>query len=211
MLRVKFSQVVTFSTVLVCVMPPALADTSASPPASPSVSSPVSSAQSTSLEQQMALAVARQEIEYLRRQYAQATDMIGRNTPQSIARGRAIYHRIFAPEATITTTENGEIGFSAVGPDAWVDVAAKALAAFANTQHLIGSQVVQIESLPDADGGGGRATMDSYLQAWHDDPDSVLDIFIGTYHDTLRYTPGIGWQIYAMELEKVSGAVTNKR
>jgi hypothetical protein len=81
---------------------------------------------------------------------------------------------------------------------------------FDATQHLIGTQLVTIESLPDANDEGGAATMMSYLQAWHSDPDRVLDIFIGTYHDKLRYTPGVGWQIYDMYLEKVSGEVTAK-
>ncbi len=64
--------------------------------------------------------------------------------------------------------------------------------------------------MPDDQGKGGKATMTSYLQAWHDDPGEVLDIFIGTYHDKVRYTPGVGWQIYEMRLEKVSGEVTEK-
>ncbi|NIO43283.1 MAG: hypothetical protein GTO41_25895, partial [Burkholderiales bacterium] len=45
---------------------------------------------------------------------------------------------------------------------------------------------------------------------WHDDPDRVLEIFIGIYHVKVMYTPDIGWQIYEMELEKVSGEVTPK-
>ena len=39
--------------------------------------------------QAMIQAVARQEIEYLRREYAKATDMIGLGTPEAIAEGRA--------------------------------------------------------------------------------------------------------------------------
>ncbi|TXS95069.1 nuclear transport factor 2 family protein [Parahaliea aestuarii] len=158
----------------------------------------------------LARTVARQEIEYLRRQYARATDLIGLNTPEGIAEGRAIYRRIFAADAKIAATEGGKTGFSATGPDAWVEVAAKALAVFATTQHMIGTQLVEIHSLPDADGKGGEASMTSYLQAWHDDPGRLVDIFIGTYHDTVRYTPGVGWQIYAMELERVAGQVTER-
>ena len=154
--------------------------------------------------------MARQDIEYLRRQYARATDLIGLNTEESIARGREVYHRIFTADATIRTTENGEVVFTATGPDAWVEVAAEALSVFDNTQHMIGTQLVDIGQLPDSEGRGGEATMTSYLQAWHDDPDRVLDIFIGTYHDKVRYTPGVGWQIYDMTLEKVSGEVTDK-
>ena len=40
-----------------------------------------------------------QEIEYLRRWYAKATDLIGVATPESIEQGRAIYHRIFTVDA----------------------------------------------------------------------------------------------------------------
>ena len=154
--------------------------------------------------------IAIQHIEYLRKLYARATDLIGSNDPANIEAGREIYHRIFTPDAKITTRDQGEIGFSATGPDQWVDVVVGALKVFDATQHLIGTQLVTIGNLPDKDGNGGTATMTSYLQAWHSDPDRVLDIFIGTYHDQVRYTAGIGWQIYAMELEKVSGEITAK-
>ncbi len=152
-------------------------------------------------------AVARQEIEYLRRLYAHATDLIGVNTKESIAEGRAIYHRIFAKDAKITTSEKGVVGLTGNGPDEWVKVVIDALGTnFANTQHLIGSQLVQIETLP---GGGkeGHATMESYLQAWHAAPDGMIDVFLGTYHDKVRYTDGIGWQIYEMDLARTSGDV----
>lgn len=153
--------------------------------------------------------LAKQQIEYLRREYALATDLIGVNTPESIAKGRAIYHRIFTPDAKIKTVSGGEVGFEATGPEAWVQVAANALKVFDNTQHLIGTQLVTIEQLPNSDGKGGEARMSSYLQAWHDDPDRVLDIFIGTYRDKVRYSKEAGWQIYEMELEQVSGSVTD--
>ena len=124
------------------------------------------------------LAVARQEIEYLRRWYARATDLIGRNTPEAIEEGRGIYRRIFTPDVSIAATDRGAVLFSATGPD--------------------------------GQGQGGEASMTSYLQAWHDAPGELLDIFIGTYHDKVRYTPGLGWQIFAMELEKVAGEVTQR-
>ncbi len=173
-------------------------------------SPPVMAAEPAGVPQAVAETVAIQQIEFLRRQYGRATDLIGLNTPDGIAEGRAIYRRIFTPEASIRTRADEVVGFQAVGPDAWVEVAAAALKVFRNTQHLIGTQIVHIQSLPDAAGEGGEARMSSYLQAWHDDPDRVLDIFIGTYHDKVRYTPGVGWQIYDMELEQVSGAITQK-
>ena len=75
----------------------------------------------------VATMVATQKIEYLRLHYASATDLIGLNTPEGIASGRATYHRIFTPDAKISTSENGKVVFTAEGPDAWVDVADKAL------------------------------------------------------------------------------------
>ena len=162
------------------------------------------------MHEQVMQVVATQQIEYLRREYARATDLIGLNTDASIAEGREIYRRIFTPDVRISATENGKAVFTAVGPDAWVDVAAQALSVFDSTQHLIGTQLVTIDSMPDKKGKGGKATMSSYLQAWHSDPDRVLDIFIGTYHDKLSYSADKGWQIYEMELEKVSGEITPK-
>lgn len=156
---------------------------------------------------EIAEVVATQKIEYLRRQYARATDLIGLNTEASIAEGRDIYRRIFTADVKISVVVDGEVLFTAEGPDAWVQVAADALREFDNTQHLIGTQLVDIHSMPNGQGVGGEAEMSSYLQAWHDDPDRVLDIFIGTYNDKVRYDPDQGWQIYEMQLWKVSGSI----
>lgn len=155
---------------------------------------------------------ATQDIEYLQRWYARATDLIGTNDPSNIEQGRAIYHRIFTPDVRITASDpEADREFVAQGPDQWVEVVAGALAVFDSTQHLLGTQIVELESLPDAEGNGGQATMASYLQAWHHDPDRVIDIFLGTYYSKVRYTDGNGWQIYDMRLEKVAGEVIDKR
>ena len=155
---------------------------------------------------------ATQNIEYLQRWYARATDLIGTNDPSNIEEGRAIYHRIFTPDVRISASDpKAGREFAAHGPDQWVDVVAGALAVFDSTQHLLGTQIVELESLPDGEGNGGRASMASYLQAWHHDPDRVIDIFLGTYHSKVRYAEGIGWQIYDMRLEKVAGEVIDKR
>lgn len=156
----------------------------------------------------VATTVARQEIEYLRRLYARATDLIGTNTPENIAEGRAIYHRIFTADAEITVTMHGEEMFRRQGPDQWVEVVMEALGSFDATQHLIGTQLVTVDSLP-ADGVGGQASMSSYLQAWHDN-DDVVDIVLGTYYDNLRFTPGVGWQIYRMNLDQVTREVRQR-
>lgn len=143
--------------------------------------------------------LAKQEIAELRRRYARATDLIGMMSDESIAEGRTIYHRIFTPDAMI-----GAEGVDpAIGPDAWVDVVAGALKEFVSTQHLIGTQLVEISSLPDGDGQGGAASMTSYVQAWHATEHEVW-LFIGMYKDQLRYTNAHGWQITDMMLEQIS-------
>ncbi len=155
----------------------------------------------------MAAAVARQEIEYLRRRYAKATDLVGEGTAESLAEGRRIYHAIFTPDARIRASAKGVIQLEAQGPDGWVDVVHNALQEYVSTQHLIGSQLVELVELEmDAQGGlaSGEATMSSYLQAWHARTDSVW-IFIGVYTDKVRYFPDVGWRIYDMELAQLSG------
>ena len=153
----------------------------------------------------IARTVAIQKIEYLRRLYARATDQIGKNTPASIAAGRATYHRIFTADVIFRLKGEGDT----LGPDAWVDVVIDALGVdYKDTQHLIGTQLVDIESLElDAEGRvvAGEATMSSYLQAWHASPDDDVWLFLGTYRDKVRYTPNAGWQIYDTTLERVSG------
>ena len=155
---------------------------------------------------QAAVSVATQQIEYLRKKYGLATDLIGSKVPESIEEGRAIYRAIFAPEVKISASNGGEgPTFDAVGADAWVDVVVHALQPFAVTQHLIGTQLVTIDSLPNSEGMGGSASMVSYVQAWHADPGGMVDIFIGTYRDKVAFTPQLGWQIIEMRLGKVSG------
>ena len=145
--------------------------------------------------------LAKQEIAELRRLYALATDLIGLDTEEGVAQGREIYHRIFTPDAQIGASGQEP----QVGPDAWVKIANAALKIYQDTQHLIGTQVVDLQAMPDSAGKGGQASMSSYLQAWHAKADGELWLFIGTYHDKLTYTPGKGWQIYEMMLEQVSG------
>jgi hypothetical protein len=142
---------------------------------------------------------AKEEIAELRRRYAKATDLIGLNTSDAIEQGRAIYHRVFTADARIGASGQPRVS----GPDAWVDIVAAALDEYQATQHLIGTQLVEIVRLPSAD-DGGLATATSYLQAWHAKANGELWLFIGTYHDKARYSPGIGWQIYEMTLEQVS-------
>jgi hypothetical protein len=152
------------------------------------------------------IAIARQEIEYLRRWYARATDLLGVDNPESIIEGRTIYHRIFTRDAVMRYTVSGAEKLRATGADEWADIVHKSLRKYVATQHLIGTQLVEIEKLSLNENGNviaGEATMSSYLQAWHAYSEDLL-IVIGTYQDKVRFTPGKGWQIYDMNLVLVS-------
>ena len=146
-----------------------------------------------------------QEIEYLRRWYAKATDQIGIATPESIAEGRAIYHRVFTADAQLDAGPDRE---PQVGPDGWVDLVLGALGELGPTQHLIGTQLVEIKSLvldDECNVVAGSATMESYLQAWHEQKDEKVWLFLGTYFDDAVFIPGTGWRIEKMILQQVAG------
>lgn len=149
----------------------------------------------------IATSIAKQEIAELRCQYARATDLIGTAQTDAVAEGRRIYHRIFKSDAVIGATGRDNV----TGPDAWVEVVLNALKVYEKTQHLIGTQLVDIETLPSRTGEVGKANMSSYLQAWHAKADGELWLFIGSYADEVQYSPEHGWQISHMMLEQVSG------
>lgn len=146
-------------------------------------------------------AAAKQQIAELRCLYARATDLIGTIEPRNVEEGRRIYHQIFRPDAVIGATGRDSV----TGPDAWVDVVIDALKVYEKTQHLIGTQLVTIDALPGHDEGPGKASMSSYLQAWHAKADGELWLFLGTYSDELSYSADKGWQIANMMLNQVSG------
>jgi hypothetical protein len=156
----------------------------------------------------IARTIAIQDIEYLRRLYARATDRIGENTPESISEGRATYHQIFTPDVFFQVKGDDTPAEDTIGPDAWVKVVVDALGPIDATQHLIGTQLVDIESL-ESDAAGnviaGEASMTSYLQAWHARANGNVWLFIGSYYDKARYTAGVGWQIYDTTIERISG------
>ena len=148
---------------------------------------------------------ARQEIEYLRRRYAKATDFIGKGTDDSVAKGRAIYHRIFTSDAELRSSAGGE---PRIGPDAWVELVKEFLVPLGPTQHLIGTQVVDIEAFELGDNCrilSGSAHMESYVQAWHERLDNKVWVYLGIYHDHVSYVPGIGWRIDRMSMEQIGG------
>ena len=148
---------------------------------------------------------AKLEIEYLRRLYARATDLIGEATPANIEKGRKIYHQIFTADATMDAGPDRE---PQVGPDAWVDLVLGALGELGPTQHLIGTQLVDVTKLEvndDCEVIAGSAKMESYLQAWHEQKDERVWVFLGTYFDDVAFVPGRGWQITNMVLTQVAG------
>ncbi len=158
--------------------------------------------------QGMMHAVARQEIEYLRREYAKATDMIGLGTSDAIAEGRSVYRRIFTEDVEFSVSGSGTQPLAATGPDGWVDVVLGALGPIGPTQHLIGTQLVEFDVLKWNDQCAvidGAARMQSYVQAWHDQSDREVWLFLGTYFDEVVYGSDTGWQIKAMELRRVTG------
>lgn len=140
-----------------------------------------------------ALIVAdKHDIEMLQRLYAKATDTIGRASTDDVEEGRAIYHRIFADDVQIRTANTGGDPLVANSPDAWVDVVHGALKNYTGTQHLIGSQIV------DVDGDAGA--MESYVNAWHKNADGSVYYFLGTYISTVQRTDAGGWKIVDMTL-----------
>lgn len=150
----------------------------------------------------------RHEIEYLQRWYARATDLLGEADEQSVSEGTAIYQRIFTPDIEITVTGNRTEERRSSGIDGWLEVVIGALSPLGPTQHLIGTQLVEIQTLSmqvDNRIASGTALMRSYLQAWHDTPDGQVFLFIGTYTSDVRFTPGIGWQIWRMNLNRITG------
>ncbi|MFK7913379.1 MAG: nuclear transport factor 2 family protein [Pseudomonadales bacterium] len=150
------------------------------------------------LNERLETAAAKQEIAELRCLYAKATDLIGTGEPAAVAEGRAIYHRIFTPDAVIAAS----VADSVTGPDAWVDVVLEALEDYRETQHLIGTQLVDIEALPGT-ANAGSARMQSYLQAWHSKANGHLWLFMGSYDDQVIYSDAHGWQISNMMLNEI--------
>ncbi len=151
---------------------------------------------------------ARQEIEYLRRWYCRATDLFGMTgNVKANAEARRIYQRIFTADARIKASGASAKPLQAIGPEGWAAVVMNALQDYTVTQHLLGTQIVDLRELtigrkstgPD-EVTAGEAGMTSYLQAWHVWPDNRLRVVMGNYVDQVRFNPGIGWQIYDMNL-----------
>ncbi|MOA39299.1 hypothetical protein D3C78_1610630 [compost metagenome] len=122
---------------------------------------------------------------------------------ENLDRARTIYRRIFTDDAHIQVVIEGRVTRRAIGPDKWLAQVQLALGRYSGVQHLIGTQIVEIGCTASG-GPPDEATMSSYLQAWHDRSGEHVYLFIGTYHDRVRRVPGVGWQIYDMQLHRVS-------
>jgi hypothetical protein len=144
--------------------------------------------------------IAKNEICELQRLYAKATDLLCINTPAANAEATQIYHRIFTPDAVVQATGMDPH----IGPDAWVELVIGALDEFAATQHLVGTQLAEVHSLPGDEQSPGKGTLFSHLQAWHAKPDGDMWHYIGIYESNVVCHAGVGWQIAEMNLIQVS-------
>jgi|TARA_B110000305_G_scaffold204646_1_gene234328 hypothetical protein len=142
-------------------------------------------------ENRLAIVADKHDIETLQRLYAKATDLIGLGTEEAFEEGRDIYRRIYTDDVDIRTANTGDEPLVAKGPDAWADVCRSALNDYTGTQHLIGTQLTEVN--------GDEAQIESYLNAWHKNPDLTVYYFLGTYISKTRRTPD-GWKIYDMTL-----------
>jgi hypothetical protein len=131
-----------------------------------------------------------EEIRQLTVNYAKATDDLGSADADRRATGRELYRRTFASDAKI---EAGESGVK-IGPDAWADFVAEALAVFSATQHLVGTIDLELDDATD-DKPASTGTMATYLYATHEyAPEGDLWIVLGTYYDEVTRTAE-GWRI----------------
>jgi len=150
-------------------------------------------------EDRVAIVADKHEIETLQRLYAKATDFIGHCTAEKLEQGREIYRSIFTNNVDIRTANTGDDPLIAKGPDAWADICRDALKDYTGTQHLIGTQLTEVN--------GDEAKMESYLNAWHKNRDLTVFYFLGTYISKARRMPA-GWRIYDMTLRlDTSGTV----
>ena len=150
-------------------------------------------------DDRFAIVADKHEIETLQRLYAKATDFIGQGKAEKLEQGREIYRSIFTNNVDIRTANTGDDPLIAKGPDAWADICRDALKDYTGTQHLIGTQLTEVN--------GDEAQMESYLNAWHKNRDFTVFYFLGTYISKARRMP-VGWRIYDMTLRlDTSGTV----
>ncbi len=143
------------------------------------------------------VADAQQQIARLQRRYALATDRVASGGDADIAAARAVYQQIFTPDASIGVAGQPPV----TGPDAWLALVQASLGTLRGSQHLIGSQVVDVTGLPGAGRESpGEASMTSVLQATQVAADGSLTRIYGNYVVQARYTQAAGWQMANMKL-----------
>ncbi|MEE2776723.1 MAG: nuclear transport factor 2 family protein [Acidobacteriota bacterium] len=140
---------------------------------------------------------AQQQIAELLRRYAHATDLIAADSAANEADVEATYRRIFTADAKIGV--RGQMSVS--GPAAWLELVKASTGALRGSQHMLGSQVVEVGRLPNAEGLGGEATITSYLQATRVGADGDVSRVLGTYLATASHSAESGWQIAELMLE----------
>ena len=143
------------------------------------------------------------DIEYLQRRYAYATDLLGLTDPSSIMRGNSIYQDIFSEDLQASFFGPGVDTIEKSGISGWLELVTSSLGPMGPTQHLIGTQLVDIKELEIDDFGNivkGEALLRSYLQAWHTLSDQKVWLALGTYHSKVRFSNG-RWKIWQMNLE----------
>lgn len=104
-------------------------------------------------------------------------------------RDMAQYRRCFADDVKIVGFGGDEV----VGADLWVAEVVEKLAAFGQTQHMLGPQLVQID--------GDVASVRTDVQALHyliDDPETTFTLW-ATYLTTMRREDN-AWKIARHEL-----------
>ena len=147
------------------------------------------------------------EIENLQRRYAIATDLLGQKTVGPVAEGTATYLSIFTTDVEMSLVRlDGEIK-RFTGIEEWAELVEMALSQYVSTQHLIGTQVVDLDSLAVDKTGlvtAGSGLLRSHLQGWHTFVDGRIWLVVGIYYAKVRYTANAGWQIWHMHLEHVA-------
>ena len=153
----------------------------------------IAASNETSLQQERL--AAQQEIQTLLPRYAHASDLISADSEANAKTVGAEYRSLFTQDAKIGI--RGQMSVS--GPMAWLAVVSASLGPMRGTQHMIGSQVIDIERL--ASQGGGVATLTSYLQSTQVAASGELSRVIGTYFAKVIHSPESGWQLAELSLQ----------
>ena len=73
------------------------------------------------------------------------------------------------------------------------------------TQSAISMQIKSLEVDDGCSVIAGNASMESYVQAWHELKNGKVWLFLGTYFDDVEYVTNEGWRITETTLQQVAG------